>query len=123
MAMAVSMTMPAASFLGGSTVNAYKHPSVVVARCRRCINIVAMAKQAADEKMMTELSSSSSRKEEGRSKRRRELVFAAAAAATAACSIAKNIAMADEPKRGTEEARKKYGPVCVTMPTARICHN
>lgn len=50
---------------------------------------------------------------------RRELVFAAAAAA--ACSIAK-IAMAeDEPKPGTPEAKKKYAPVCVTMPTARIC--
>ncbi|CAK9164710.1 unnamed protein product [Ilex paraguariensis] len=50
---------------------------------------------------------------------RRDLVFAAAA--VAACSVAK-IAMADEPKRGTSEALKKYGSVCVTMPTARICH-
>lgn len=51
---------------------------------------------------------------------RRELVFAAAAAA--ACSIAK-VAMAEseEPKRGTPDAKKKYAPVCVTMPTARIC--
>ncbi|KAL9248368.1 hypothetical protein vseg_021697 [Gypsophila vaccaria] len=57
--------------------------------------------------------------EETRSKRR-DIVFTAAI--TAACSIAK-IAMADEePKRGTEEAKKKYNPVCVAMPTARICH-
>lgn len=51
---------------------------------------------------------------------RRDLMFAAAAAAL--CSIAK-AAMADEPKRGTKEAKEKYAPVCVTMPTARICRN
>ncbi|XVE78914.1 hypothetical protein DITRI_Ditri14bG0016100 [Diplodiscus trichospermus] len=50
---------------------------------------------------------------------RRELIFAAAV--TAACSVA-NMAMGqEEPKRGTPEAKKKYAPVCVTMPTARIC--
>jgi len=50
---------------------------------------------------------------------RRDLMFAAAAAAV--CSVA-GVAMADdEPKRGTPEAKKKYGPVCVTNPTARIC--
>lgn len=57
-------------------------------------------------------------KGESSSNGRRELVFAAAAAA--ACSVAK-IAMAIEPKPGTIEAKKKYAPVCVTMPTARIC--
>ncbi|XP_050223507.1 photosystem II 5 kDa protein, chloroplastic [Mercurialis annua] len=51
---------------------------------------------------------------------RRDLVFAAAAAA--AWSVAR-VAMADEPKAGTEEARKKYAPICVTMPTARVCRN
>ncbi|CAJ2639127.1 photosystem II 5 kDa protein chloroplastic-like [Trifolium pratense] len=52
---------------------------------------------------------------------RRNLMFAAAAAAV--CSVA-GVAMADdEPKRGTPEAKKKYAPVCVTMPTARICRN
>ncbi|GJZ03918.1 putative gypsy type transposase [Tanacetum coccineum] len=53
---------------------------------------------------------------------RRVMMFAVAAAAAA--SVAK-IAMAaedEEPKRGTAAAKKKYGPVCVTMPTARICH-
>ncbi|WJX36866.1 hypothetical protein P8452_24701 [Trifolium repens] len=50
---------------------------------------------------------------------RRDLMFAAAAAAL--CSVA-GVAMADdEPRRGTPEAKKKYGPVCVTNPTARIC--
>ncbi len=51
---------------------------------------------------------------------RRNLMFAAAAAAV--CSVA-GIAVADEPKRGTPEAKKIYAPVCVTMPTARICRN
>ncbi|GMI97431.1 hypothetical protein like AT1G51400 [Hibiscus trionum] len=49
---------------------------------------------------------------------RRDLVFAAAAAAV--CSFA-NVAMGEEPKPGTPEAKKKYAPICVTMPTARIC--
>lgn len=51
---------------------------------------------------------------------RRDLMFGAVAAA--AYSIA-SVAMADEPKRGTPEAKKKYAPICVTMPTARICRN
>ncbi|AES69508.1 photosystem II 5 kDa protein, chloroplastic [Medicago truncatula] len=52
---------------------------------------------------------------------RRDLMFAAAAAAV---STFAGVAMADEePKRGTPEAKKKYAPVCVTMPTARICRN
>ncbi|TKY49605.1 Photosystem II 5 kDa protein [Spatholobus suberectus] len=50
---------------------------------------------------------------------RRNLMFVAAAAAV--CSVA-GMALADEPKAGTPEAKKKYAPVCVTMPTARICH-
>nr|ACI15739.1 chloroplast photosystem II 5 kDa precursor protein [Picrorhiza kurrooa] len=49
---------------------------------------------------------------------RRDLMFAMAA--VVASSIA-NFAMADEPKRGTVEAKKKYAAVCVTNPTARIC--
>ncbi|XVF79633.1 hypothetical protein PTKIN_Ptkin15bG0004800 [Pterospermum kingtungense] len=49
---------------------------------------------------------------------RRELMMAAAAAAV--CSVA-GIAAAEEPKRGTPEAKKFYAPVCVTMPTARVC--
>ncbi|EEF44624.1 photosystem II 5 kDa protein, chloroplastic [Ricinus communis] len=50
---------------------------------------------------------------------RRDLMFAAVAAA--ACSVA-GVAAAEEPKAGTPEAKKFYSPVCVTMPTARICH-
>ncbi|KAK7401275.1 hypothetical protein VNO78_12633 [Psophocarpus tetragonolobus] len=50
---------------------------------------------------------------------RRNLMFAMAAAVVS--SVA-GMAVADEPKAGTPEAKKKYYPVCVTMPTARICH-
>ncbi|KAK2440285.1 photosystem II 5 kDa protein, chloroplastic [Trifolium repens] len=58
---------------------------------------------------------------EGSKNGRRNLMFAAVAAAV--CSVG-GVAMADdEPKRGTPEAKKKYAPVCVTMPTARICRN
>ncbi|CAK9314205.1 unnamed protein product [Citrullus colocynthis] len=49
---------------------------------------------------------------------RRELV--AAAVTVAAATLAK-AAMADEPPRGSPEAKQKYAPICVTMPTARIC--
>ncbi|XP_020212129.1 photosystem II 5 kDa protein, chloroplastic [Cajanus cajan] len=50
---------------------------------------------------------------------RRNLMIVAAA--TAVSSVA-GMAVAEEPKAGTPEAKKKYSPVCVTMPTARICH-
>ncbi|CAB4278392.1 unnamed protein product [Prunus armeniaca] len=104
-----SMTM-AASFLTGSASTITK-PSTA----RRSL-IVAKASSAPEgEKGSLEMKKSSSS-----SSGRRDLMFAAAAAA--ACSIAK-AAMADEPKRGTKEAKEKYAPVCVTMPTARICRN
>lgn len=47
-----------------------------------------------------------------------------AAAAAAICCIASgpgNAIAAEDPKPGTPEAKKIYAPVCVTMPTARIC--
>ena len=50
---------------------------------------------------------------------RRELMFAAAAVAV--CSVA-GVAAAEAPKSGTAEAKKFYAPVCVTMPTAKVCH-
>ncbi|XP_073149316.1 photosystem II 5 kDa protein, chloroplastic-like [Henckelia pumila] len=55
---------------------------------------------------------------EERSSSRRDMMLAVVA--VAACSAAK-VAMADEPKPGTSAAKKKYVPICVTMPTARIC--
>ena len=45
-----------------------------------------------------------------------------AVAAAAVFSVA-GMAVADEPKPGTSEAKKKYAPVCVTNPTASICRN
>ncbi|RWV79325.1 hypothetical protein GW17_00059555 [Ensete ventricosum] len=52
---------------------------------------------------------------------RRAAVFAAAAVAL--CAIDRGMASADEePKPGTAEAKRKYAPICVTMPTAKICH-
>ncbi|XXG56510.1 hypothetical protein AAC387_Pa03g3897 [Persea americana] len=53
---------------------------------------------------------------------RRYVMFAAAAAAI--CCIASgpgNAIATEDPKPGTPEAKKIYAPVCVTMPTARIC--
>ncbi|KAL9260521.1 Photosystem II 5 kDa protein, chloroplastic-like protein [Drosera capensis] len=103
-----SITM-AASFLSGSVVTAHKPSSA--APCRGVV--IAKAQRVA------EASVEYNGKEQG-SSNRRNLVFAAAAAV--ACTAAK-IAMAEEePKRGTPEAKKKYAPVCITMPTARICH-
>ncbi|MBA0554359.1 hypothetical protein Golob_013469 [Gossypium lobatum] len=61
---------------------------------------------------------SGERKTEGNNGRR-EMMFTAAAAAI--CSVAG--AATAEPKRGSAEAKKAYAPVCVTMPTARICRN
>ena len=53
---------------------------------------------------------------------RRAAVVAAAAAALFVVRQGVALADAEPPKRGTPEARKAYAPVCVTMPTARICH-
>lgn len=102
-----SITMTA-SFLGSSVATTVsKHPSTNARRG------VVMAKAM-------RISESSDRPDQESSTKRRDLVFAAAAAA--ACSLAK-AAMADEqPKRGTPEARKKYAPICVSLPTASICH-
>ncbi|KAK9273382.1 hypothetical protein L1049_018192 [Liquidambar formosana] len=107
-----SITMTA-SFLGSSTSTITKHP---LPTSRRGL-VVAKASRATEGEK-TEMVVSSNSKEGSSINGRRELVFAAAAAA--ACSIAK-VAMADEPQPGTPEAKKKYAPVCVTMPTARIC--
>ncbi|KAG5238400.1 photosystem II kD family protein [Salix suchowensis] len=102
----ITMTAP---FLTGSTMA--KQPSTAP----RGGLIVAKASRAT-ERVNVEMKN----KEES-SSGRRDLLFAAAAAA--ACSIAR-VAMADEePKSGTPEAKKKYAPICVTMPTARICRN
>ncbi|KAG6762319.1 hypothetical protein POTOM_032812 [Populus tomentosa] len=101
-----SMTMTA-SFLTGSAMA--KQPSTTP---RRGL-IVAKASRA------TEGVNVEMKNREESSGGRRDLMFAAAAAA--ACSIAR-VAIADEePRRGTPEAKKKYAPICVTMPTALKC--
>jgi hypothetical protein len=103
-----SITMTA-SFLAGSAMA--KQPSTTP---RRGL-IVAKASRA------TEGVNVEMKNREESSGGRRDLMFAAAAAA--AYSIAR-VAIADEePRRGTPEAKKKYAPICVTMPTARICRN
>ncbi|XVF19289.1 hypothetical protein REPUB_Repub11eG0097400 [Reevesia pubescens] len=102
-----SMSMTA-SLLPSSSSTLSRLPPTTVRRGR----IVAKAARADQgEKASWELKQESSNG-------RRELIFAAVAAA--AWSFA-NIAMGEEPKRGTPEAKKKYAPICVTMPTARIC--
>ena len=61
--------------------------------------------------------------EETVSSRRAIMLGVATAAIVAVGSIQRNAVAGEEPKPGTPEARKKYKSVCVTMPTAKICHN
>ncbi|KHM99202.1 Photosystem II 5 kDa protein, chloroplastic [Glycine soja] len=79
---------------------------------RRSVVVNAASKSVEGEKVSYDNNGSNAR---------RNLMFAAAAAAV--CSFAAGMALADEPKPGTSEAKKKYAPVCVTNPTARICRN
>ncbi|GAB4835231.1 hypothetical protein Ancab_000140 [Ancistrocladus abbreviatus] len=88
-----------ASLLGTSaltsTVSAYHQASA-----RRGI-VMAKATQ------VTLSVENNDKKKEERSMIRRDLVFAAAAAAV--CSVA-NVSMAEEPKPGSLDAKKKYNP-------------
>jgi hypothetical protein len=104
-----SITMAAASFLGSTTL-ANRSP---VAGSRRIV-VTKAARAAEGEKVKVNCDT----KKES-SNGRRDLVFAAAAAAV--CSVAGMAVAAEGPKPGTPEARKIYAPVCVTMPTAKIC--
>ncbi|OWM73506.1 photosystem II 5 kDa protein, chloroplastic-like [Punica granatum] len=106
-----SMTMTA-SFLAASA-------QPVLAPRRGLIVAKATRVAAEGEKAGVELKSIA--KAEERVNGRRDLVFAAATTAVAA--IAGAALADDEPKRGTPEAKKKYAPICVTMPTARVCRN
>ncbi|KAL1803060.1 hypothetical protein ACET3Z_031707 [Daucus carota] len=100
------------SFLGSAVVAAAtKQPSVAA---RPSSVVMAKASNLTSDRIQV------SNKSEESGNGRREMMFAFAAAA--ACSVA-NIALAEEPKRGSAEAKKKYAQVCVTMPTARICRN
>ncbi|XP_062084042.1 photosystem II 5 kDa protein, chloroplastic [Humulus lupulus] len=109
-----SMVMTASSFASGSAMTMAK-PTTTTSR--RGVMVAAKASAAAaseGEKVSLQMKKNKEESSSGR----RDLMMAVAAAAV--CSIAK-VAMADEPPRGTPEAKKKYAPVCVTMPTARIC--
>ncbi|TKY67985.1 Photosystem II 5 kDa protein [Spatholobus suberectus] len=103
-----SITMTA-SFLGSSTMT---NLSPVASQRRLVVANAARAVEGEKVKISYE------NDKEG-SNGRRNMMFAAAAAAV--CSVA-GMAVATEPKRGTPEAKKIYAPVCVTMPTAKICH-
>ncbi|XP_058729474.1 photosystem II 5 kDa protein, chloroplastic-like [Vicia villosa] len=105
-----SLTMTA-SFFAGSSAIASRSPvatqrKLVVANAARGVEVEKMEVSYENDKEGTN--------------GRRNIMFAAAAAAV--CSVA-GMALADEPKRGSPEAKKAYAPVCVTMPTARICRN
>ncbi|XP_031399653.1 photosystem II 5 kDa protein, chloroplastic-like [Punica granatum] len=100
----------ASTFLASSSASAMSKRHIPASR--RVLSVVAKASTRAIE-VPAEAEKSS--------RGRRELVFAATAAAAAALT---RVAVAeDEPRAGTAEAKKKYNPVCVTMPTARVCHN
>ncbi|MEW9503589.1 hypothetical protein, partial [Jeotgalibacillus marinus] len=59
--------------------------------------------------------------EAGGAEGRRAVMFAAAAAAVSAIGGA--AIAASGVKNGSPDAKKKYAPICVTMPTAKVCHN
>ncbi|GMJ07082.1 photosystem II subunit T [Hibiscus trionum] len=102
-----SMSMTA-SLLPGSTSALTRLPS---RPARRGVIVAKAGSADQGEKAGLEMKQESSNG-------RRDLMFAAAAAAV--WSVA-NVAMGEEPKSGTPEAKKKYAPICVTMPTAKIC--
>ncbi|KAK3443580.1 hypothetical protein EUGRSUZ_B03692 [Eucalyptus grandis] len=99
-----SMTMTA-SFLAGSSAVVGKLPSAKASRATEA------------EKASLEVDATKDERANGR----RDLVFAAAAAAACAVARAAVAEEEEEPRRGTPEAKKKYAPICVTMPTARVC--
>lgn len=98
----------AASFLGGGSAIANRSP---VATQRRFV-VVNAGRRVEGENVKVSHENANGR---------RNIMFAAAAAA-AVCSVA-GMAVADEPKPGSPEAKKAYAPVCVSNPTAKICRN
>ncbi|KAL6634632.1 hypothetical protein ACP70R_027303 [Stipagrostis hirtigluma subsp. patula] len=104
-----SLTMMA-SFAAVAAAAPSRRGSFVVARA-------AKVERGQQEPAAARLQAVEARPAEGR----RAVMLAAAAAAVAAIG-GSGAAMAD-PKKGSPEAKKKYAPICVTMPTAKICHN
>lgn len=103
-----SMTMTASFLAGAMQPVSAPRRGLIVAKATR-----------ADEVEKASVEFKNIAKAEERVNGRREMVFAAATAAVAA--IAGPALADDEPKPGTPEAKKKYAPICVTMPTAKIC--
>ncbi|KAL9679277.1 hypothetical protein QQ045_017135 [Rhodiola kirilowii] len=102
-----SITMIAASFLNAAPSIRSSAPS------QRRLVVTNTATKSAEVAKET--------KQEFNNNGRRDLMFAAAAAAI--CSVAEIALADDQPKRGSAEAKRVYAPICVTMPTARICRN
>ncbi|KAJ4833345.1 hypothetical protein Tsubulata_000570 [Turnera subulata] len=100
--MATATMMTAASFLSCSKATG-NHSGLV---SRRRLVVLANAGRGTEGETAT-------------TNGRRDLVFAAAAAAV--CSVARVAAAAEEPKRGSPEARKAYAAVCISNPSATIC--
>ncbi|KAL5982015.1 hypothetical protein ACLOJK_016083 [Asimina triloba] len=106
-----SITMAAASFTAGTCAAVSRRAPVN----RRGVVMATLAEPAPK----VESSSSSSSAD----KSRRNVMFAAAAAAVCSVAYGNQASMAaGELKPGTPEAKKFYAPICVTMPTARVCH-
>ena len=85
---------------------------------RRAVVARAAKIECQEPAKLVQAEESSSRGAEGR----RAVVFAAAAAAVSA--IGRGAAFAEpDVKRGSPEAKKKYATICVSMPTAKVCHN
>ena len=87
-----------------------------VAAPRRGSLVVARAAKVECQEPAGKLQAEEARGAEGR----RAVMFAAAAAAVSAIGGA--AIAASDVKPGSSEAKKKYAPICVTMPTAKACH-
>lgn len=107
-----SITMTA-SFLGGVSLS--NCPS---APHRGAIMTKAMKAEAGDRAVKLNCHDATNKANNGR----REAMLAAAAAICCIASGRSDAIAGEDPKPGTPEAKKIYAPVCVTMPTARICH-
>ncbi|OAY80268.1 photosystem II 5 kDa protein, chloroplastic-like [Ananas comosus] len=108
-----------ASFVAGGRIA--DRPSM--SRRRRSSVGVAVAVAAAKLQSTQEAASPApdAGRVDGGSGGRRAAMLAAAAAAV--CALGQGIATAGTvPKPGTPQAKKFYAPICVTMPTASVCH-
>ncbi|CAN6482357.1 unnamed protein product [Victoria cruziana] len=108
---------PASTAFGGSKLSRYSPsaaPRMAAALSQQPRGGVAVRAQAAETEAAEKKSSG-----------RRDVVFGAAAAAVfwSAVSATGEANASEEPKKGSPEAKKRYAPVCVTMPTAGICRN